>query len=88
MGHNKLLSFLVLVVGVDVIGTTLFLLLSASGVGHITVVDHNGVVVSNLHCKVMHTEGKRGNSKAMSTRNAMRPLISTVLVTAVTDPLT
>ena len=44
--------------------------------------------VSNLHIQVMHTEGRRGTSKASSTRDAMMSLNPIVLVTAVTDPFT
>ena len=45
----KLLPSLVLVVWTGSIGPTLLLLLAASGMGLITVVDHNDVEVSNLH---------------------------------------
>ena len=44
--------------------------------------------MSNPHWQVIHTEGRRGTSKARSARDAMRPLNPTVLVTAVTEPLT
>ena len=52
---------------------TLLLLLAASGVGRIMVVDHNDVEVSNLHWLVIHTKGRRRTRKARSARNAMGP---------------
>ena len=67
---------------------TLLLLLDASGVGRITVVDHDDVEVSNLHREVIHTGGRRETSKARSAHDAMRELNTTVSVTAVTEPLT
>ena len=63
MGQRKLLPSSVLVVGAGGIGSTLLLFLAASGVGRITVVEHNGVEVSNLHWQVIYTEGRRGTSK-------------------------
>ena len=69
------------------IGSTLLLLFPSSGVGRITVVDHNNVEVSNLHWKVIHTK-RRGACKARSAHSAMRDLNPTVSVTSVTEPLT
>ena len=88
MGQRKLLSSSVLVVGAGGIGPTLLLLLVASGVGRITVVDHYDVEVSNLHRQAIHTERRRGTSEARSACDAMRSLNPSVSVTAVTEPLT
>ena len=60
MGQCNLLSLSVLVVRACGIGTTLLLLLATSGVGCITVVDHNDVEVSNLHRQVIHTKERKG----------------------------
>ena len=87
-GQRKLLSLSVLVVGSGVIGSTLLLLLAASNVGRITVVNHNNKEVYNLLRKIIHTEGRRGMSKSRSARDAMRALNPTALVTAVTEPFT
>ena len=67
--------------------TTLLLLMDTSGVGRITVVDHDNMELSNLHWQVIHTEGRMVTIKATSVRNAMRALKPTVLVMAVMDPL-
>ena len=88
LGQRKLLSLLVLVVGAGSISPTLLLLLAASGVGRIMVVDHNNLEVSNLHRQVIHSKGRRGTSKAGSARNAMRDLNPTVSVMDVVYPLT
>ena len=60
LGQRKFVSTSVLVVGEGGIGSTLLLFLAASGVGRITVVDHDDVEVSNLHWQVIHTKGRRG----------------------------
>ena len=64
LGQRKLLSLLVLVIRAGRIRPTLLLFLAASGVGRIVVVDHDNVEVSNLHWKVIHTDGRRGTIKA------------------------
>ena len=78
---------LVLAIGEGGIGTNLLLFMATSGVGCITVVDHNNVEVYNLHWQVIHTEDRLVTIKATSVRNATRALKPTVLVRAVMDPL-
>ena len=79
---------LVLAIRSGGIRPTLLLYLAVSGVGHITMVDHDNVEVSNLHWHVIHTDGRRGTSKARYVHNAMRALNLTLLVTVVTETLT
>ena len=49
--------------------------------------DHEEVEVFNLHWQVILTEGRRVTIKARSTREDMRHLNPTILVTDVTEPL-
>ena len=88
LGQRKLLLLLVLAIGEGGIGPTLLLLLAASEVGRITVVEHDDMEVSNLHWQVIHTKWRRVKIKARYVRNAMRTLNPTVLVTATTETLT
>ena len=87
LGQRKLILSSVLVVGVGCIRSTLLLFLADSGVDCIKVVDHDDVEVSYLHRQVIHTEGRRGTSKARYARNTMRALNPTVSVMDVMDPL-
>ena len=80
LGQRKLLSSSVLVGRAGSIGSILLLLLAASGVGYITVVEHDDVEVSNLHRQVIHTEVRRVTSKDTSAHDAMKDLNPTVLV--------
>ena len=57
---------MVLVFGSGGIGYTIFPFLASSDVGRITVANHNYVEVYNLRRQVIHTEGRRGTSKARS----------------------
>ena len=52
------------------------------------MVNHNNAEVYNLLRKVIHTEGRRGTSKARSAHDAMRDLNPIAFVMAMTDPLT
>ena len=88
LGQRRLLSSSVLVVRAVGIGSTLLLFLAASGMGLITVVKHDDVELSNLHQYVIHTKGRRLTSKARSSRDAMRSVNPTLLVTPMTEPLT
>ena len=88
MEQRKLLSLSVLVVRAGSISPTLLLFLAASGVGRIAVVDHDNLEVYDLHWQVIHTEGRRGTSKARSACDDMRTLNPNALVTAVMEPLT
>ena len=87
-GQRKLPSLLVLVVGSGGIGSTLLPFLAASDVVRITVVKHNDTEVYNLRRKVIHTEGRRGTSKARSARDDMRALNPTASVTTAMEPIT
>ena len=78
MVQHKILSLLVLIVGAGGIRITLLLFLAASGVGCITEAEHDNVEVSKIHWQVIHTKGRKGKSKARSTRKDMRALYPTV----------
>ena len=88
MGQRKLLLLSALVVGEGGIGTNLLLLLATSGVGRITVADHDDVEVSNLHWQVINTKGRIRMRNSRSARDDMRDLNPTVSVTAMTEPFT
>ena len=85
---NRICCSSVLVVRAGSIGPTLLLFLAVSGVGCITVVNHDDMEVTKLHWQVIHTERMREMSKAWSARDAMRALNPTSLVTAVRDTFT
>lgn len=65
IGQRKLLDSRVLVVGAGGLGCPLVLYLASSGVGHITIVDHDVVELHNLPRQVLFDEQDVGNKKAL-----------------------
>jgi molybdopterin-synthase adenylyltransferase len=78
-GQEKLLAASVLVVGMGGLGCPAALYLAAAGVGHLTLVDHDTVDISNLQRQIAHTTASVGRLKVDSAREtvlALNPGIS------------
>ncbi|UZJ57266.1 hypothetical protein CBS101457_006586 [Exobasidium rhododendri] len=69
-GQIKLKEAKVLVVGAGGLGCPAVQYLAASGVGHISIVDHDHVETSNLARQILHTDGNVGLNKALSAAQA------------------
>ncbi|MGB7448442.1 MAG: molybdopterin-synthase adenylyltransferase MoeB [Ornithinimicrobium sp.] len=70
-GQRRLLNARVCVVGAGGLGSPALLYLAAAGVGHLTVIDHDVVEVSNLQRQVLHRQAGVGRPKAESARDAL-----------------
>lgn len=81
-GQRRLVGARVLVVGAGGLGCPALLYLAAAGVGHLTVVDHDVVDVSNLQRQVLHRTQDVGVPKATSAARALHDLNPLVEVTA------
>jgi len=68
-GQEKLLSSHVLIIGLGGLGSPVALYLAAAGVGHLTLVDHDQVDLSNLQRQVIHTSADIGRDKVESARD-------------------
>lgn len=73
-GQAKLARSRVLVVGAGGLGSPLLLYLAASGVGHIGIVDHDRVALSNLQRQIIHETVDIDRSKAESAADAIEDL--------------
>ncbi|WMW80993.1 molybdopterin-synthase adenylyltransferase MoeB [Undibacterium cyanobacteriorum] len=73
-GQQAILSAKVLVVGAGGLGSPLLMYLASSGVGQITVVDHDSVDLTNLQRQIAHTTARVGTAKVESARAAMLAL--------------
>lgn len=65
VGQTKLLESRVLVVGAGGLGCPLVLYLASSGIGYITIIDHDVVEAHNLPRQVLFDERDLGHKKAL-----------------------
>jgi molybdopterin/thiamine biosynthesis adenylyltransferase len=79
-GQEKLLNAHALVIGAGGLGSAATPYLAAAGVGHITLVDHDDVELTNLQRQIMHTESMVGNSKVASGKQFLHQLNSTIQI--------
>lgn len=82
LGQRRLLNARVCVVGAGGLGCPALIYLAAAGVGHVTVIDHDVVEVSNLQRQVMHRTTDVGVPKVTSAARAVAELNPSVAVTA------
>ena len=80
VGQEKLLNAHVLVIGAGGLGSAAAPYLSAAGVGHITLIDHDAVELTNLQRQIMHAESSVGKSKVASGKEFLERLNSTIQI--------
>ena len=84
-GQQKLLASHVLIVGAGGLGSPVALYLGSSGVGRITIVDHDRIDTTNLQRQIAHKLAGVGRFKAHSTAEAVRDINPDVRVTCITE---
>jgi molybdopterin/thiamine biosynthesis adenylyltransferase len=82
-GQESILGAHVLVIGAGGLGSPVALYLGTAGVGHITVVDHDTVDLTNLQRQVAHTMARVGSPKVTSLQTAIAQINPGVQVTAI-----
>jgi molybdopterin/thiamine biosynthesis adenylyltransferase len=82
-GQQRLLAARVLVVGAGGLGSAALPYLAAGGVGHLTVVDHDTVDLTNLQRQILHREDRIGWPKVESARASLLAINPGVEVTTV-----
>ena len=73
-GQQAILDSHVLIIGAGGLGSPAALYLAASGVGTITLVDHDTVDLTNLQRQIAHATARVGEPKATSAAQAMQAL--------------
>jgi molybdopterin/thiamine biosynthesis adenylyltransferase len=63
-GQAKILDSHVVMIGAGGLGSPVALYLASAGVGHITVVDHDRVDMTNLQRQIAHTMAARGSTQS------------------------
>ena len=79
-GQQKLLASHALVIGAGGLGSPISLYLAASGVGRITLCDHDTVDLTNLQRQIVHNTGSIGQPKVASAREALARINPEVVV--------
>jgi molybdopterin-synthase adenylyltransferase len=86
-GQQRLVDSHVLVVGAGGLGSPVAMYLAASGVGRISIADHDVVDLTNLQRQIAHTTARVGHPKVESAAQAMLALNPEVRVTALATKL-
>jgi molybdopterin-synthase adenylyltransferase len=86
-GQQRLVDSHVLIVGAGGLGSPVAMYLAASGVGHISIADHDVVDLTNLQRQIAHTTARVGHPKVESAAQAMLALNPEVRVTALPHKL-
>jgi molybdopterin-synthase adenylyltransferase len=84
-GQQKLLAAHVLVVGAGGLGSPVSLYLSASGVGRITLCDHDKVDLTNLQRQIVHHTDSIGTHKVESAQRTLARINPEVEVVALAE---
>jgi adenylyltransferase/sulfurtransferase len=77
-GQSKLLRSRVLIIGMGGLGSPVAMYLAAAGVGHLVLVDHDTVDLTNLQRQIVHNTERVGEEKVASaakTLAALNPLV-------------
>lgn len=82
-GQAQILASHALIVGAGGLGSPVALYLGSAGVGHITVVDHDRVDMTNLQRQIAHTMERVGQPKALSIQTAIAAVNPDVQVTPI-----
>jgi molybdopterin/thiamine biosynthesis adenylyltransferase len=70
-GQERILRGRALVIGVGGLGSPAALYLATAGIGHLTLVDHDTVDMTNLQRQIIHTQARIGQLKVESARAAL-----------------
>lgn len=85
--QERLIGAKVLVIGAGGLGAALISYLTAAGVGHIGIIDHDRVELSNLNRQIVHETGDIGRLKVESAEDRVTELNPDVRVTTYAEKL-
>lgn len=86
--QQKLAGSRMCIIGVGGLGTPALPYLAGAGIGHITIIDHDDVSITNLHRQTIFTEAQEGRNKAALAADYITALNSEIEVIAITEKLT
>ncbi len=86
-GQEKLLSARALIIGAGGLGSPAAMYLAAAGVGHLVIVDHDVVELSNLQRQLLHHDTDIGQNKADSAQQTLAMINPGIRVTPIAEKL-
>jgi adenylyltransferase/sulfurtransferase len=81
-GQERLRAARVLIVGLGGLGSPAAMYLAASGVGHLVLVDHDQVELTNLQRQIVHTSDRIGQPKVLSAQRTLQDINPETVITA------
>lgn len=84
-GQERIMRGRALVIGVGGLGSPAALYLATAGIGHLTLVDHDTVDLTNLQRQIAHTEDRVGQPKVESARKTLLAINSQLHITALNE---
>ncbi|WP_039789586.1 HesA/MoeB/ThiF family protein [Herbaspirillum huttiense] len=84
-GQTRLLQGHALVIGAGGLGSPAAMYLASAGVGHITLVDHDTVDLTNLQRQIMHTTARVGQLKVQSGQQALEEINPDIDIVALAE---
>lgn len=84
-GQERIMQARALVIGVGGLGSPVALYLATAGIGHLTLVDHDTVDLTNLQRQIAHTEARVGHPKVESASQALLAINPQLKITALAE---
>ncbi|MBI2750626.1 MAG: molybdopterin-synthase adenylyltransferase MoeB [Burkholderiales bacterium] len=84
-GQERIMQGRALVIGVGGLGSPAALYLATAGVGHLTLVDHDTVDLTNLQRQIAHTQARVGQPKVESARQALLAINPELQITTLAE---
>jgi molybdopterin/thiamine biosynthesis adenylyltransferase len=82
-GQQRLLSSRVLIIGMGGLGSPAAIYLAASGIGHLVLVDHDKVELTNLQRQIVHNTEALGDDKVDSAKRTLLALNPKTCITTI-----
>jgi len=87
-GQSRLANACVLIAGAGGLGSASAFYLAGAGIGHIKIVDHDTVEISNLNRQILHADTALGQSKVVSAADRLKAFNPGIQVTGLCERIT
>jgi adenylyltransferase/sulfurtransferase len=87
-GQSRLANACVLIAGAGGLGSASAFYLAGAGIGHIKIVDHDTVEISNLNRQILHADTALGQPKVVSAADRLKAFNPGIQVTGLCERIT